>query len=129
LKVLEMQDHQAVFVAHNDTAHRHVHVIVNRVHPETRQGEEQLPRPSKNFQAWALEQERAHGKVFCKAREFNALARQVAQGAGRQARAGPVRGQHGCRMLEPQRRRPELQGALEAKGWGLAKRRPERERC
>jgi len=32
---LGLEEHQAVVVAHNDTAHAHVHVMVNRVHPET----------------------------------------------------------------------------------------------
>lgn len=29
------QDHQALLLAHNDTAHQHVHIILNRVHPRT----------------------------------------------------------------------------------------------
>jgi Relaxase/Mobilisation nuclease domain len=32
---LGLWEHQAVLVAHNDTAHAHVHVIVNLVHPDT----------------------------------------------------------------------------------------------
>lgn len=32
---LGLQDHQAVLAAHRDTAHRHLHIMVNRVHPET----------------------------------------------------------------------------------------------
>ena len=35
LKALSLQDRQALVVAHGDTAHPHVHVIVNRVNPET----------------------------------------------------------------------------------------------
>ncbi|HEX6373585.1 MAG TPA: relaxase/mobilization nuclease domain-containing protein [Longimicrobium sp.] len=34
LRDLGLQDHQALIVAHGDTAHPHVHVVVNRVHPE-----------------------------------------------------------------------------------------------
>lgn len=34
LRELGLQDHQAVIVAHRDRAHPHVHVMVNRVHPE-----------------------------------------------------------------------------------------------
>lgn len=30
-----LDDYQAMFVAHHDKAHRHVHIVVNRVHPET----------------------------------------------------------------------------------------------
>lgn len=32
---LGLKEHQAMYVAHNDTQHAHVHAIVNRVHPET----------------------------------------------------------------------------------------------
>lgn len=28
-------EHQRVLIAHDDTAHRHVHIVVNRVHPES----------------------------------------------------------------------------------------------
>jgi hypothetical protein len=35
LRDLGLQDHQALIVAHRDTAHPHVHVMVNRVNPET----------------------------------------------------------------------------------------------
>ena len=35
LRDLGLQDHQALIVAHRDTPHPHVHVVVNRVNPET----------------------------------------------------------------------------------------------
>lgn len=35
LERVGLQDHQALVAAHNDTPHPHVHVVVNRVHPET----------------------------------------------------------------------------------------------
>jgi hypothetical protein len=35
LRVQGLEDHQALIVAHGDEPHPHVHVIVNRVHPET----------------------------------------------------------------------------------------------
>ena len=35
LKDLGLEEHQALLVAHGDAAHPHVHVMVNRVHPET----------------------------------------------------------------------------------------------
>ena len=35
LKMLDMQDHQAVIVQHTDTDHPHVHILVNMIHPET----------------------------------------------------------------------------------------------
>ena len=35
LRELEFQDHQYVIVAHEDRAHFHIHIMVNRIHPET----------------------------------------------------------------------------------------------
>lgn len=35
LRILKLDHLQAIIVAHNDTAHPHVHVVVNRVNPET----------------------------------------------------------------------------------------------
>lgn len=32
---LGLLEHQAVLVAHNDTAHKHLHILINRVHPGT----------------------------------------------------------------------------------------------
>ena len=34
LKKLGLEDHQAVFVAHRDADHKHLHMMINRVHPE-----------------------------------------------------------------------------------------------
>src|SRR5690606_14584799 len=35
LAELGLQEHQVLIVAHGDTRHRHVHLMVNRVHPDT----------------------------------------------------------------------------------------------
>ena len=35
LKLLDLQDHQAVIVQHTDQPHAHVHLCVNLIHPET----------------------------------------------------------------------------------------------
>lgn len=35
MRVLNLEEHQAIYAAHRNTAHYHVHVAVNRVHPET----------------------------------------------------------------------------------------------
>jgi len=35
LKDLALEEHQALFIAHKDTAHKHLHIVINRVHPET----------------------------------------------------------------------------------------------
>jgi hypothetical protein len=36
LRDLGLEGHQVLIVAHQDTAHEHIHLVINRVHPETR---------------------------------------------------------------------------------------------
>lgn len=59
--------HQVVFVAHDDKAHQHVHLMLNVIDPETGL------RLDDNFerrraQAWALDYEREQGRIFCEQR-------------------------------------------------------------
>lgn len=35
LQELKMVDHQVIYAAHQDTANYHVHIVINRVHPDT----------------------------------------------------------------------------------------------
>ena len=120
LKVLGMQDHQALMIAHTDTAHPHLHVIVNRIHPETGIAIN-LYKDQEKLSAWALGYERAQGKVYCQARVFNALARQVAQ--EQDGRPAPRRYVDNtlaeCWTRSDSGR--SFKAALEAKGWGLAR--------
>ena len=70
LKVLGIEDRQALIVCHNDEPHPHIHVIVNRVSPadgrlsSTSQEKLKLSR-------WAEDWERRHGKIFCEQRVAN----------------------------------------------------------
>lgn len=120
LKALGMQEHQALMIAHTDTAHPHVHVIVNRVHPDTGKAIN-LYKDQEKLQAWALGYERAQGKVYCQAREFNALARQAAK--EQDGRPAPRR--YADNTLAACWTRSDsgksFKAALEAKGWGLAR--------
>jgi len=120
LAVLKMQDHQAVMIAHTDTAHPHLHVIVNRVHPEAGKAIN-LYKDQEKLSAWALEYERMHGKVYCQARAFNALARQAAK--EQDDRPAPRRYVDNtlaeCWTRSDSGR--SFKTALEAKGWGLAR--------
>jgi hypothetical protein len=34
LEDLKLQEHQALMIAHDDTDHKHLHIVVNRIHPE-----------------------------------------------------------------------------------------------
>ena len=57
-------EHQAVYVAHDDTAHAHIHIILNRVHPDTGRVLDDR-NDFKRSQAWALDYEKEHGRIFC----------------------------------------------------------------
>ena len=120
LAVLKMQDHQALMISHTDTAHPHLHIIVNRIHPETGKAIN-LYKDQEKLQAWALEYERRQGKVYCPARVFNALARQVAQ--EQDGRPAPRRYVDNtiaeCWTRSDSGR--SFKAALEAKGWELAR--------
>ena len=120
LKVLGMQDHQALMIAHTDTAHPHLHIIVNRIHPETGKAIN-LYKDQEKLQAWALEYERRQGKVYCQARVFNALARQVAK----EQDGRPVPRRYVDNTIAACWTRSDsgrsFKAVLEAKGWGLAK--------
>jgi hypothetical protein len=57
-------EHQAIFIAHDDKSHKHVHIMVNAVHPESglRFNESFEQR---HAQRWALAYERENGRVHC----------------------------------------------------------------
>lgn len=67
LKHMGWDEHQAVLIGHNDTAHPHIHIILNRVHPETGLVLDDY-KDKKRSQEWALEYEREHGCIWCEKR-------------------------------------------------------------
>ena len=67
---LRMQDRQAIIVCHNDEPQPHIHVIVNRVHPETGRAAG-LHRDFLDLSKWAEKWEREHGKIYCEERVKN----------------------------------------------------------
>jgi Relaxase/Mobilisation nuclease domain len=71
---LGLWEHQAVLVAHSDTAHAHVHVIVNLVHPDTHKVAD-LSYSKRKLQEWASEYEHEDGVIYCEERERNAERR------------------------------------------------------
>ena len=71
LKHMGWHEHQAVYVAHRDTEHRHIHTILNKVHPETGRTLYDY-REQKRAQSWALDYEREQGQVRCEQRQINA---------------------------------------------------------
>lgn len=78
LKHMGWEQHQAVYIGHRDTEHLHLHIVLNRVHHDngkTLNDWRDFPRA----QAWALEYEKEHGKVWCVEREINAAEREKRQ--------------------------------------------------
>jgi len=71
LQHMGWDQHQAVYVGHNDTEHRHIHVILNRVNPENGRTLDDY-REQKRAQSWALQYEREQDQVRCEQREINA---------------------------------------------------------
>lgn len=67
-------EHQVLMVQHNDKDHSHVHVVVNRVHPEHGV---MLPDGNNYLKVsqWALKYERETGRIYCPQRAVNWQAR------------------------------------------------------
>lgn len=120
LERLGLQRHQYVLVAHNDTAHAHVHVMVNLTDPETGK-RASLSFDQTALQEWALEYERAHG-LHCENREQNARRRERGEPTKyqdeRQAYAEKVR-----QAYEQADSGRAFAAALEAQGLTLAQGR------
>ena len=75
LKLLGLSKHQALIVAHTDKDHQHVHVIVNRVHPETGKAAS-MSNDRRKLSEWAQGYEEQRGQVFCIERVKNNAERQ-----------------------------------------------------
>ena len=78
LHALGLSEHQALLVAHNDTPHAHVHVIVNRIHPVTGKtaGDSYTHRKLSDL---ALDYAREHGLTYSPQREANKQKREAGQ--------------------------------------------------
>lgn len=64
LAILGFEGHEAVFAVHTDKAHKHMHVVVNRINPET--GKTHGKQFEFNLlQAWAYQYEKSRGHVVC----------------------------------------------------------------
>jgi hypothetical protein len=62
LKALGMEGAQAVFIAHDDTDHKHIHIIASRIDPVTGKTYSQADDFT-TAQAWGLQYERQHGQI------------------------------------------------------------------
>lgn len=83
LEALGMGNRQALVVEHTDRAHRHVHVVVNRVSPEDGRAAS-CSNDARTLSRWAQTWEREQGRVRCPGRrpadlERSADKQQLAQ--------------------------------------------------
>ena len=98
LKALGMERHQALVVSHRD-GQPHVHVIANRVDPESGKAAG-LNRSKLKLSKWAEEYERGQGKIRCPQRERNNARR--GQGKRVQDRVSRPTGRHRREEMNPQ---------------------------
>ena len=83
LAALGMENARAIFVAHSDTKHPHLHIVASRINPETgRTFSDQMDKTKS--QAWALQYEREHGIIRCEAREKNGGLREAVEARDRE---------------------------------------------
>ena len=93
LKHMGWTEHQAVLIGHSDTEHRHVHIILNRVHPEHGRTLNDF-RDQVRAQQWAHAYEKEHGKIWCENREPNAELRRERAEDHAKVRAGEMTPEH-----------------------------------
>ena len=130
LKALGMERHQALVVSHRD-GQPHVHVIANRVEPESGKAAG-LSRSKLRLSKWAERYEREQGKIRCPERERNNRRREarerVVDGRGhsggrwRRERMSPQREPR--EVIPAQREGPER----ERVAWQRAEERTQLER-
>jgi Relaxase/Mobilisation nuclease domain len=70
LRHMGWNEHQAILIAHEDKAYRHVHIMLNAVHPETGKCLSDSFE-QRRAQAWALDYEREQGRIHCEQRLMN----------------------------------------------------------
>ena len=70
LDALGLEGHEALIVAHDDTRHPHVHVVANRVDPETGKAAK-LGNSKLRLSRWAEGYEREQGRIQCERRVKN----------------------------------------------------------
>lgn len=70
LRHFGLQDHQALIVNHTDTAHSHIHIMVNTVNPHDGRSVDVSKNSKARLSAWALDYERMHG-IQCEQRVEN----------------------------------------------------------
>lgn len=115
LQALGLDGHETLFVAHNDEPHPHIHVIVNRVHPDTGIAAK-LSNDHLKLLAWAETYETRQGKIRCEQRVENNARRRNKQFVKDQfsQKAADYHYWRRLRVQEAFRRRQEAQKTLSA---------------
>lgn len=130
LEHMGWHEHQCLVVAHQDTRHPHIHLIVNRVHPETGMGIDDSWRKHRAHE-WSLAYERERGQVLC-AKRLETEARVKGEALRPKEKAAHARHYGEWRAAQDEQRKegafeaPELTKAAE---WSVLKadQRAERE--
>ncbi len=121
LEALGLEGHEALIVAHEDTRHPHVHVIANRVDPETGKAAT-LGNSKLRLSRWAEGYEREQGRIRCERRVENNERRR----AGQELVRGPSdRPRHWARVrregMQPGRarraRKPREEERVDLEAW------------
>jgi len=121
LEALGLEGHEALIVAHEDTRHPHVHVIANRVDPETGKAAT-LGNSKLRLSRWVEGYEREQGRIRCERRVENNERRRAGQEVLRPAGAGP---RHWARVrregMQPGRarrtRKPRRENQIDMAAW------------
>jgi hypothetical protein len=97
LRELGLSEHQVLIIAHNDTAHPHMHLVVNRVHPETHRAWENGWDWPKIEKALSAEEEALGWRIVPRKRRREPSAPALMRGDAAflrmvQERGGPVLG-------------------------------------
>ncbi len=121
LEALGLEGREALIVAHEDTRHPHVHVIANRVDPETGKAAT-LGNGKLRLSRWAEGYEREQGRIRCERRVENNERRR----AGQEVVRGPSdRPRHWARVrregMQPGRarrtRKPRREDQIDLEAW------------
>lgn len=120
LKHMKLDEHQVLMVAHSDTAHPHMHMVINRVHPETGKAHP-LKNDRHHLSSWARAYERECGHLLCPQREARARAREQAKAQNKPLPKGSYVDNTLAECWIKSLDGKSFKQALEAKGWGLAK--------
>jgi len=62
IEILELTDHHVVIFCHSDTAHPHIHLLINRVHPDTGRMAV-LSNAKRNLDSWAQKYEERRDNI------------------------------------------------------------------